>query len=264
VGYRLEFQIKKETMTGNWKIIRFGMLTILLSLSGTGCRKDHLFDCTKSTGKEITINRSIAGFDELYISDNVDVVLKKGSAYSVRVTAGGQLIDGIITEKQGNKLYIRNENRCNWVRDLRNKYTVELTIPTELKHIYYDGSGDITAEDSLGYDGFLFECWNGSGDIRLLLNSENSFLKINLGRCLIMASGKVTNNYIYLHDVGVVHASGLIAENTTVKNSSTGNAEVYATNRISAEIEHTGSIYYTGNPQLIDLNRTGSGNLIPR
>ncbi|MFM7217882.1 MAG: GIN domain-containing protein [Bacteroidota bacterium] len=244
--------------SGRW------LLTAALVLIAQSCDKDHLFDCTKSTGKIVTENRPLKGFTKLYLSDNVDVVLKKGTTYEVKVTAGLQLIDGIITELQGNKLYIRNENRCNWIRNFNNSYTVELTFPVELESIYYDGAGSITCMDSLRRDGFAFECWNGSGDIHLLLSTAASNLKIHLGRCLLDAQGYSSDSYIYLNDVGVVDASRLISSKTYVKSGSTGDATVNAHDELQVEIEHTGNVYYVGNPSTITRSITGSGRLLPR
>ena len=250
-----------KAMTMKKKLRRLLMISALL-IPSLSCDKDHLFDCTKSTGREVTVTRSIAGFDELYLSDNVDVILKRGNDYLVSVSAGQQLMDGIITELQGHKLYIRNENRCNWVRDFRSRYLVELTLPVALKSIYYDGAGSISCSDSLACDGFTFDCWNGSGDINLLLSTNSSHINIHLGRCLVKAEGRSDVSYVYLNDVGVIDASELSTAYTFIRNSSTGKAEIDVRKELTAEITHTGDIVYQGNPYKIDSTLTGSGRLI--
>jgi hypothetical protein len=235
-------------------------LSLLMALSFS-CDKDHLLDCTKGTGPVITVKRFVAGFSKIYLSDNVDVRLHHGTDWSVKVTAGQLLVDGIITELQGNKLYIRNENRCNWVRSFSNKYTVDIIVP-DLDYINYSGSGNITCLDSLIHKGFTLDSWNGSGNLNLLLNTTESHVNIHLGRCTINAEGYSGVSYIYLNDVGVVNANLLRTGYTFIRNSSTGNAKVNVSQELTAELEHTGNVYYSGNPNSVHETHSGSGRLI--
>ena len=244
------------------KPIRFILILFLLGCS-MSCDKDHLLDCTKGTGPYITVTRYIQGFNKIYLSDNVDLKIIAGKNWDVKVTAGQLLIDGIITELQGDKLYIRNENRCNWVRSFSNTYTVEISVP-EVEYVNYNGSGNITCEDSITYNGFTFDCWNGSGNIELKLKTSTSHLNIHLGRCTIKASGNSGVSYVYLNDVGVVDAAILSSGYTFIRNSSTGAASVNASTELTAEILHTGNISYYGNPVTINQSISGSGKLIKK
>src|SRR5689334_18323193 len=106
------------------KIGQFLLIGILL-LSLTTCQKEHLFDCFKSAGKSVTENRAATPFTNINLTNNVDLIINPDTTFYIKVTAGDNLIDGIITELQGTTLYIRNENRCNWMRSFKNTYTVE-------------------------------------------------------------------------------------------------------------------------------------------
>ncbi|MFM9051637.1 MAG: GIN domain-containing protein [Bacteroidota bacterium] len=240
------------------------LFIMMLALMMNACDKEHMFDFTKSTGKMVTVSRPITGFSEIHLSDDVDLVIRKGAEYALRVTAGLNLIDGITTEMQGNTLLIRNKNRFNWVRSFKNRYTVEVIMPVELENIYYDGAGDINCLDTLKYDGFTLDCWNGSGDLNMLMDTETSHLNIHIGRCLLKASGKSVVSYVYLNDVGVVDASGLSTAYTFIRSSSTGKAEVEVEKELLADISHTGNIYYSGPVNMINSTVTGSGRLIRR
>lgn len=246
------------------KTISISAVAIFFSILIVGCEKEHLFDFTKSTGKTVTEIRTISGFTDIHLSDNVDLIINKGASYEVSVTAGLNLIDGITTELQGSTLFIGNKNRFNWVRSFKNRYTVEVTMPVELKSIYYDGAGDIICSDTLKFDGFTFDCWNGSGDIDLLMDTETSHLNIHIGRCLLKAAGKSVVSYVYLNDVGVVNAADLSTAYTFIRSSSTGQAEIETSKELTSDISHTGNIYYSGTANIINSTVTGSGRLIRR
>ena len=239
------------------------IIVILLSLTPlTGCKKDHLFDCFKSTGKSITESRPVGAFEEINLTDNVDLVFRPATEYSITVTAGDNLIDGIITELDGNTLYIRNENRCNWMRSFSNKYTVEVSMPV-LNRIYYDGSGDITFADTLRNDNFLFDCFNGSGTINFLFNNPSIHLNNHIGRTDMHIKGYSGDTKIYVNDVGTFEGDDFLTPVAYVRNRSTGNCRIRVTGELSYEILHTGNIYYSGNPAIVYQSVTGSGKLIP-
>jgi hypothetical protein len=227
----------------------------------TTCKKDHLFDCFKSAGKSITENRNAFYISKINIKNNVDVIIVPNSTYYIKVTAGENLIDGIITEISGNTLYIRNENRCNWVRSFDNIYTVEVGM-NQPERIDYYGSGNITCKDTIRSAEFTFDCWNGSGSIDLIFNSSKTHINNNVGRADFHLSGYSGVSYIYLNDVAVLNAENLVTGYTFIRNRSTGNCKIRVTKELAAEIEYTGNIYYTGNPYRVDLVHKGSGRLI--
>lgn len=235
-------------------------LSILLTIL-SGCEKDHMFDWTKSTGKITIEYRTVGSFNSLHLSDNVDVILHTDTTPFVRVTAGQNIMDGIITETKSNTLYIRNENRYNWVRSFKNRFTVEIGMAQPEKISYY-GSGNVSCHDTMRFDGFTFDCWNGSGTIDLNLNTNTSNINIHVGRCDIHLMGNAGNSYLYNNDTGIIDADQLKTANTYLRSSSTGDCKVNVTNELAVEINHTGNVYYSGNPSIINQQISGSGKLI--
>lgn len=220
-----------------------------------------MLDCLKSTGDEVTLVRQAAAFSVINMKDNVDVVYRYDSVFRIRVTAGQHLIDGVITELEGNTLYIRNENRCNWVRSFKNKYTVEISAPSVEKVLSY-GSGDFRSIDTITSPRFTFESWNGSGSIKLLLRSDESTLINHIGRTDITASGTSRVSFVTINDTGVLDASGLVTDHCYIRSNSTGRCTVNARYEIGAEINSIGDIYYYGRPSTINRTITGQGQLI--
>ena len=227
----------------------------------TTCKKDHLLDCFKSAGKSITESRPVTAFTKIDLKNNVDLVIVPNSPFYIKVTAGENLIEGIITELSGNTLYIRNENRCNWMRSFSNTFTVEIGMDFPEKIDYY-GSGDITCKDTIRTSEFFIDCWNGSGTINLLFNSAKTHINNNVGRADFHIQGYSGVNYIYLNDVATLNAENLITFYTYIKNKSTGDCRINVKEELGAEIEYVGNIYYTGKPHSITQSILGEGKLI--
>lgn len=252
----------------NNKLKYFGMkwmqILFLLGISSfiTTCKKDHLLDCITSSGDIVSEFRPATPFVRVEMEDHVDLVIHKSTKPSIRVTAGSHLIDGIITELSNGVLYIRNENRCNWVRSFKNQYTVDIGIDS-LQSIATFGNGNITCADTLSAYEFTFDSWNASGSMDLLLHCERSHLNNNTGRIDMRASGIVGVSYIAFNDVGILDAGKLVSDLTYMRNNSTGELRVCATHELQVEIRYTGNVYYTGNPYRIEEDRSGTGQLIP-
>ncbi len=239
---------------------------LLLSLLGillNSCDKEHALDWTKSTGKITSEYRTVGAFTNIDINDNVDIVLHTDTTFYVRVTAGQNIMNGIITETTSNTLIIRNDNRYNWVRSFQNRFVVEIGMSQPEKISYY-GSGSVVSTDTIRFDGFTFDCWNGSGSITLPLHTNSSNVNIHIGRCDIHLSGVSNNSYLYNNDTGILDARHLETTNTYLRSSSTGDCTVNVSNELDVELQHTGNVYYFGNPVLINSRLTGSGSLIRR
>ena len=225
------------------------------------CQKDHLFDCLTSTGKTINQLRSTGNFSKVELHNSIDLIIYPVTLPFIQVSAGEHLIEGIITELQENTLYIRNENKCNWVRSFENKYTVKIGVQS-LDDIEYHGSGNIHFMDTIKTNDFIFNSWNGSGSTFLIIECATSNINNNAGRPDIHVSGISGVSYVYNHDVSSIDASDLISGFTFMRNSSTGDCRVYVTKELEAEIVDSGDIYYKGNPYKVSRTGAGSGKLM--
>lgn len=236
-------------------------LLSLLLLSFTNCSKDHAFDCLKSTGDEITENRHTDNFNKLNLHDNVDIILYSDTTPFVIVTAGEHLINGIITEVDNHTLYIRNENRCNWTRSFKNKFTVKVGMRNP-EHIEIYDSGDITCADTIRTENFLFDSWNASGSFHLLFNNEKSYINNSTGRPDFHAAGKTNVVLAYMNDIATLDFSELRTELFYITSSTTGDCKINVDKELQAKLTYTGDVYYTGSLYKVDQEVSGSGRLI--
>jgi hypothetical protein len=237
------------------------LLLSLLMFTFSNCSKEHLFDCLKSTGDEITEIRSASPFTRLNLNNDVDVILYSDTTPFITVRAGEHLIGGIITEIENGTLYIRNDNRCNWTRSFENRYIVTVGMRNPEKIDSY-GSGNIECRDSIRSEEFTFDSWNASGSFYFLLSNHKSHFNNNIGRADYHASGKSDVTFAFMNDVATLDFSSLHTNLFYLRSSTTGVCRINVSQELEATLTYTGDVYYTGNPYKVTQEVSGSGRLI--
>lgn len=237
------------------------LVIIIIITTLPGCDKFFLDDCARSSGKVIFESRESADISYISLTDNVNLILEQGSAHSIRVEAGENIIGNIITEIDGNNLYIRNENHCNWVRSYSKEINVYVTV-SSLDSINYRGSGEIISLDTIRNDSIKVDVWEGSGTINMKIDVDKSRLNLHYGTVDMIFSGYSGLTYIYASSYGPFHCQDLETKYTLINNRGTNDCYVRASLKLFAEIEYVGNIYYYGDPEEVLSNITGTGQLI--
>lgn len=227
----------------------------------TSCKKD-LGDCFKSTGEITTEIRPLTPFRAIEVNDNVDVYIMQDSILEARVEAGDNLIGKIKTEVVNGILKISNENDCNWVRSLKNKFKVYISTP-DLTELTCYGTGTILSSNTITVDTLLIDLWETYSNISLSINTQYVHAKNHTGPGDIHLLGSSDFVYAYSTGNGFIYCDGLITRKTWVIHGGTGEIYVNAQDTLRAEINYIGNIYYSGQPSTIDLNDNGDGNLVP-
>ena len=246
------------------KIKRFAVAisAVVISITFSGCEKDSFCNCLQNTGANASETRALSAFNSIEMNQNVDIIVRKGTEPKVVVTAGKNLLDGVRTKVENGKLYITNENKCNWLRDFKNKFTVEVYYQ-DLFFLTTRGSGNFGCADTINSAEFQVDNWNGSGTINLILNCNEARFKLHTGPADINASGTTEVLYVYTAGNGYVRAAALESEYTYITTKSTGDTEVQSAKELEAIIEYQGDVYYKGNPPIVRPVITGSGKLLP-
>ena len=234
-------------------------LAILLHLS---CKKENLCDCLKGTGEIVTEERVLTDFNKIYIEDDINLVLQEDTQNFLNVEAGENLIKLIKTEIKDSCLYLRNDNKCNWMRSFKNKVNVSLHYK-KLEYItYFKASGNVSNNGTLHSSFLQVDDYNGSGKITLNVDVQTSHYSLHTGPADIFISGNTDIAYLYSAGNGVADLRNMTAGGMYMNNKSTNSCYVNATNTLEVEIGYIGDVYYTGDPPNVKLVTTGSGKLI--
>lgn len=235
---------------------------LLASVLLVGCEKENKGDCFKSTGSITTETRTLEPFVRLEVEDNVNVYIHFGPDHSADIEAGSNLISSIETEVKDQTLYIRNTNKCNWVR----KYNVPVNVTLHCSQIDFlvaRGYGTIETLDTIQQTEFYAEQWLASGVLKLLLNTDRAYLKSHTGPADYTCHGKSNYLYAYNSSSGMLHLEGVFAENAFVWNTGNGNIYVNVSDSLEVQLDDIGDVHYTGNPTYLDVTQTGTGTAIP-
>lgn len=235
---------------------------ILLALLLFGCAKENRWDCFKSYGAEKTEVRELAEFDAIYIDNRIDMIYRFDSTYRAEIRFGENIIQHIKTEVSEGNLTITNNSTCNWVRDLSKRPLVTIYAP-EFSYMENRCSGDITFRDTLKTNSFEYDQWESNGIARFLIVSDFTRVSMHVGYCDMEISGRTEVAEFYSASAGRLMARGFLSPVTLSNNSSIQNMELSAIEYLYAEVNGSGSIFYSGDPDVIDSNISGSGTVAP-
>lgn len=235
----------------------------LINLMGfTSCNKETTFDCFKSTGTIERVTRSVSYFHSIQMNDNVNVYLVQSDSCTLELESGKNLMNQVVTEvTEDSVLVIGNNNTCNWVRSYSKPINVYLNF-VELKHIEYRSVGDVSSADTLRLDSLQIDIYEGAGMIDLILRTHICEANLHYGTVDVTLKGRSDANVFYQLGAGKIDASELLSGNVYLRNWSSNNMLIWATNFLSVEIKGLGDVYYRGNPG-IDASLLGEGELIP-
>jgi hypothetical protein len=218
-------------------------------------------DCFSATGDIIMEKRQVPPFDSVQLNDNINLILKLDSVYSVTVEAGENLMQGISTEVVSNQLVIHNTNACNWTRS----YNKPLNVYVSTRNLYklnYNSSGDVTTANELRGGPLTVEIWGGCGTIDLDLNMYEGSFYMKLGTTTMNLHGKCSILSLASADYGRLDARDLASGYAYISNEGSNDSYVNSNTYLSAIIKSIGNIYFTGNPDTIVQFIDGSGKLI--
>lgn len=238
-------------------------LILLSAVMINSCKKENLFDCFKTSGHVEIRERNLSGFTKIRVEDKFDVYITQGQEYKVSIEAGRDLHENIITEVLDSVLYIKNINKCNFMRNPKKpNIKAFITLP-KLRYIRNGGVGDINFQNRFTTDSLDIRIGN-SGDVHA--NIDVNYLATSThGNGDLYLEGRVNFSTHYTNGTNYLHFEDLIIKDKIILNSYTiGDCYIHApeTGIMELEIWASGNIYYSGNPASISLKGTGKGSVI--
>ncbi|MBO3269190.1 GIN domain-containing protein [Hymenobacter defluvii] len=241
------------------RLLRIGLASGLLLLL-TACGDGHETDCLKRTGPITTERREVAAFEQIYIHDNVEVILVQDSVTYAEVRTGKNLQEDIELTTSGNQLIINNTSRCNWTR----RYDVprEITVHTpSVLDVFQSDQSSLRIPEPFRADRFFYH-FLGAGDADL--NLDVQYLNMDMYELGdVTLRGTVTGDAVtLLGGSGTLHATTLAARNLTLQTtrSSIGDAHMRATETLRVYHAGAGTVHYRAPTSHVEV--TGKGKAV--
>lgn len=200
-----------------------------------------LMGCSlRGSGTAMTQARDVEAFDAIEIGGAFELIVHVDPTATQRVEVSGDdnIVPEVTTTVSGGELDIQIE-RDGMVRpklDLR----VEVWVPS-LAGVEASGASEITVE---GLHGERFELdLSGASDTNL--------------------RGSVDLFEVDISGASDLEARELHAKNVELELSGAGNAEVWASDRLDADVSGAGNVRYFGSTQEVHENVSGAGSVTP-
>ncbi|HEX7493217.1 MAG TPA: head GIN domain-containing protein [Bacteroidales bacterium] len=240
------------------KSLRLFTIAIII-LSATSCiqiQGQH-WKIIEGNRKVITKERKTDSFTGLKVSSGIDVYLKQGNNESVSVEADENLHEYIITEVRGGILDVYSEYN---IRDAERK-RVYVTIK-EVNSVRTTSAGDVLGETPIKSDRLELSA-SSAGDIKLEVIAKDIDIDISSSGDMTI-SGETDMLKADLSSAGDLNAYDLKAREADVSVSSAGDADIYATEKITARASSAGDVNYKGDPKYVDAHSSSAGGIHKR
>ncbi len=208
-----------------------------------------------------TQDRKLSGFHALASSGSFDVVLSQGNTESVRVKADADVINEVVTEVKNGTLMIHSRNNHSWGMShfWINKTIIIYVVAKDLNSIGVSGSGDLKIENEFNTNSLQMRL-SGSGDFGGKVNVKTLEAAIS-GSGDFRISGKADESNIAISGSGDFDGNGLMTKSTAIRISGSGDASIYASEKLDASVSGSGDIHYSGHPKSVSKIVHGSGDV---
>lgn len=211
----------------------------------------------EGSGNVTTQDRAITGFTSIKSSGFFDVYLSSGATQGVRVEADDNLHAYIETRMNGSELDIDTKEgyRLSTDKDIKIFITSQ-----SFNKVHLSGSGNIISQNQIMGSDKVDLSVSGSGNIKVNLHAPSVEAQMS-GSGDINLSGEAKRFEGSLSGSGNIRAMDLKTEETAIRISGSGNADVFASTKLDVRVTGSGDVRYKGGVQQVTSNITGSGSV---
>jgi hypothetical protein len=210
----------------------------------------------KGNGNVITQNKQFGNISGVELHSSFDVYLTQGSPAGVRIEAEENIIPHIEMQVYNDVLNIETENNI-WLQP-RRRVKIYVTSPV-FNSIECSGSGNIRSQTKISSDNKLKVHASGSGDINVDVDAPEIEAGVS-GSGGIDLSGETKKIAGDVSGSGNIKAMNLMAEESDLNVSGSGNVQVFSSVKLKVNISGSGDVRYKGDAQ-VTSNVSGSGSI---
>jgi hypothetical protein len=211
-------------------------------------------DVVVGSGNVVAETRRVGSFDELELATVGTVVLTQGSETALTVEGEDNIVSEVRTDVRGNRLTL--DFKPGSYR-LTRPLTFYVTV-TDVSLLRLSGSGTLEAVE-LRADRLELDV-SGSGGATIDRLTAPTFAVKVAGSGAVAVAGEVSRQEVSLTGAGQYRAESLESRVARLGVTGSGAARVHATETLDVTISGSGSVEYSGSPQ-VRQSVTGAGRL---
>ncbi len=213
--------------------------------------------CVKGEGDNTREIRLVSDFSQLVLNCSAEIILMPkppDESTKVIVEAQPNVLPLITSQVSGETLEIDMAGCVSTTSNL-----VIYVYADNVNAVTNNSSGTIRTNNKI--NGGRFEVkLNGSGSIELELQA-NEVMAEQEGSGNILLKGNTNSIAIENDSSGSCDAQNLIANEAEVNLSGSGTVSVHATKQMNLQLNGSGSIIYSGQPEKLNTKKDGSGEI---
>ena len=231
-------------------------IAILATILLIGCAQVTI----TGSGNVVTQEEALSGFDKVDISQSFDVVITQGENFRVVIRVDDNLVEHLDVVKQGSTLKIGLKPNRNYI--IRNAtMEAEVTMP-ELVGLELSGNSDANLS---GFESTKSLAVDLSGNSDLLgdIQAGDSGFDVS-GSSSVRLTGSAGDVTIDASGSSEVDLTDFPASDGTVDTSGSSTVTVNLSGRLDADASGSSDIYYSGDPELGEIDTSGSSSIQPK
>lgn len=238
-------------------------LYILFSFVVLSCNKASERACLKGAGGNTFIEQELNEFNRLYLGPNLRFDLVQDTINKLSIEGGENLVNFVKAEIVDGKLYITNENKCNFLRSYKKKIKVELHLK-KIQNIEFDATEPVYCQNTLLTDYLSVTINESAGRLNLNLDAQVLYTVVNRSWGNFEVIGNVNFYKASLRGSAFGNTKGLfVSDSIHVITRSGNDLEINADGvLLRSQIYSVGNIGYIGNPSIIEHTSFGEGELL--
>jgi hypothetical protein len=235
-------------------------IAILLTLFA--CKKATERTCIKSNGEESQIEIPLDSVANFMLYKNLHYHIFQDTLRKVIIRGGSNVIPLVEVKNISGELSIRNNNKCNFLRDYDKHIEIEIHYPF-YKRIYSETEDSLIFEDTIFSPYLYVDQAMGGGTVKLHIQGGTLILLARNGVGSFEVSGEVNHADLRIQSGAVGNARNLKSPVYEIDQNSTGNLFVNLDSaQATVAIKGTGDVVYSGDPDTIIVNQIGVGKVI--
>ncbi|WP_281912595.1 GIN domain-containing protein [Massilia varians] len=181
--------------------------------------------------------RSVSPFKGIAVHGPVSLVVEAGKSYSLRVQGDPRFIERVTSEVVDGEL--RLDMKDSTRNSLKSSDRVVVTLPS-LQTFKGEGAGEMR-----------------------LTNVRGERLDVNYrGAGRLAIDGEVRELRLSAQGVGEVDTKALVAQDANVSFEGIGSVNIYARDKLNANVRGMGNLTYYGNPRVVNKSVSGIGSVV--
>ncbi|MBU2019708.1 MAG: DUF2807 domain-containing protein [Bacteroidetes bacterium] len=216
--------------------------------------------CSKSN-QLITISKSLDFFNSVELTEGFELLFTEDSLSRIEIFGYSNQLEKVDFNIEQGVLFIRNKDKSRWRHPKKNKIVIHLFAPEINRIKADDGCKVITNAITSKEFGLILRGRACEADITLNCGTFYYWNNFPCGGTMKLSGN---SEILKLWNVGLmsVDASLLKTDYAEIENTSKGDCIVNVIERLSYKIGGSGNIQLSGNPLVIELDKSGSGKLI--